>query len=96
MPASKICAIAVKIDQGTRDRINRLAESRDRTSDSILKEAINQYLEREEKKEAFRQGALGVWSEYKASGLHVTADEAILWIETWGDEAELPAPECHK
>ncbi|PWF44341.1 CopG family ribbon-helix-helix protein [Massilia glaciei] len=96
MPASTTRAIAVKIDQATRDRIKRLAESRDRTPHWMLKEAIGQYLEREEKREAFRQDAINAWSEYKATGMHVTADEVTTWLETWGDEAELPAPQCHK
>jgi len=46
--------------------------------------AISQCVEREEKREAFRQDAIKAWSEYQANGLHVTADEA----ETWLDQLE--------
>jgi predicted transcriptional regulator len=96
MAESTTQAVAVKIDQGTRERIKRLAESRKRTAHWVMKEAISQYLEREEKREAFRQDAIHAWNEYQATGLHVSGDEVTTWLKTWGDENELAAPECHK
>ena len=59
-------------------------------------EAISQYVEREEKREAFRQDAIDAWNEYQASGLHVTGDEVMAWLDTWGEESEQAAPLCHK
>ena len=88
--------IAIKIDQDTRDRIKRLAEARHRTSHWVMREAISQYVEREEKREAFRQGAINAWNEYQETGLHVTGDEVIAWFDTWGEENEKAAPVCHK
>ena len=35
------------------------------------------------------------WQEYAETGLHVTGDEAIAWLETWGTEGEKDAPQCH-
>lgn len=96
MPGTTTRAIAVKIDQETRDRIKRLAESRQRTTHWMMKEAISQYLEREEKREAFRQDAIDGWREVETTGMHVGADEVKAWLETWGDDDEQPAPECHK
>ena len=52
--------------------------------------------EREEKREAFRQGAINAWNEYQETGLHVTGDEVIAWLDTWGEENEKAAPVCHK
>ncbi len=37
-----------------------------------LREAISQYVEREEKRESFRQDAIKAWDEYQASGRHAT------------------------
>jgi predicted transcriptional regulator len=34
----------------------------------------------EEKREAFRQATLKAWEEYRATGLHMTADEADAWL----------------
>ena len=88
--------IAIKIDQNTRDRVKRLAEARHRTSHWLMREAISQYVEREEKREVFRRDAINAWNEYQESGLHVTGDEVIAWLDTWGDENEKPVPICHK
>lgn len=88
--------IAIKIDQETRDRLKRLAEARHRTSHWMMREAINQYVEREEKREAFRQDAINAWNEYQETGLHVTGAEVVAWLDTWGDENEKAAPICHK
>jgi predicted transcriptional regulator len=88
--------IAIKIDNDTRERIKRLAEARHRTSHWMMREAIRQYVEREEKREAFRKDALDAWQEYRETGLHVTGDEVMVWLETWGEENETAAPVCHK
>ena len=71
--------VAIKIDQDTRDRVKRLAEARHRTSHWLMREAISQYVEREEKREIFRQDGIKAWNEYQANGLHVTSDEADAW-----------------
>lgn len=87
--------IAIKIDDTTRDRLKRLAEARHRSSHWLMKEAITQYVEREEKREAFRQDALNAWQEHIETGLHVSGDEVAAWLSTWGTENEQVAPVCH-
>jgi predicted transcriptional regulator len=61
-----------------------------------MREAIAQYGEREEAREALRQDSLKAWEEYHETGLHATAEEVDQWLAGWGTENELPAPECHK
>ncbi|MDP2779058.1 CopG family ribbon-helix-helix protein [Devosia sp.] len=92
MTAAATRPIAIKIDQDTRDRAKRLAEARHRTSHWVMREAISQYVERE----ALRRDAINAWSEYRETGLHVTGDEVIAWLDTWGEENEKAAPICHK
>ena len=89
-------AIAVKLDQETRDRVKRLAEARQRTQHAMVQEAIHQYLDREEKREAFRRDTLNAWNEYQTTGMHADADDVTAWLDTWGDDDDLPAPICHK
>lgn len=89
-------AIAVKIDTETKNRMKRLATAKRRSTHWLMKEAIGQYIEREEKRELFRQDALKAWDEYQATGLHVTMEEADAWLASWGTENELPVPVCHK
>lgn len=96
MTAAAVRPVAVKLDQDVRDRIKRLAEARQRTTHWLMREAIQQYVEREEKREAYRQDGIRAWNEYRTTGLHVTGDEVIAWVETWGTDNELPPPACHE
>lgn len=89
-------ATSIKLDDDIKGRVQHLAETRKRTSHWIMREAISQYVEREEKREAFRQDALTAWEEFQTTGLHATAEEVDKWLESWGTDNELPAPECHK
>jgi predicted transcriptional regulator len=53
-----------------------------------MREAIQQYVEREEARLSFLQEALASWEEYQATGEHLTGDEVQQWLRTWGTEAE--------
>ena len=96
MKATSIRPVAIKNDEDTPNRVKRLAEARQRSSHWLMLEAIRQYVEREEKREAFRQDGINAWNEYQATGLHVTGDEVIEWLDSWGEEDEQAAPVCHK
>ncbi|WP_282067317.1 CopG family ribbon-helix-helix protein [Vibrio rotiferianus] len=87
---------SIKLDDALKDRVQHLAESQQRTAHWIMKEAISQYVEREEKKEAFRQDALDAWDEYQMTGSHLTTNEVEDWLSSWGSEDEVEAPKCHK
>lgn len=89
-------ATSVKLDNDMKGRVQHLAEARKRTSHWIIREAISQYVEREEKREALRQDNLKAWEEFQETGLHATVEEVDKWLASWGTENELPAPECHK
>ncbi|WP_425527801.1 CopG family ribbon-helix-helix protein [Xylella fastidiosa] len=88
-------ATSIKLDDELKGRVQHLADVRRRTAHWIMREAIAQYVEREEKREAFRQDTLKAWEEFQATGLHVTAEEVEKWLSSWGTENELQAPVCH-
>lgn len=88
--------VSVKLHPDTRSRLRHLAEAKRRSAHWIMREAIEEYLEKEERKEAFRQATLEAWEEYQSTGLHATAEEVDAWMASWGMEQELPAPQCHK
>ncbi len=87
---------SVKLDDDMKGRVQHLAEARQRTPHWIMREAILQYIEREEKREALRLDTLKAWEEFRETGLHATAEEVDQWLASWGAEDELPAPKCHK
>jgi predicted transcriptional regulator len=85
---------SVKLDTEIKTRLQRLAEARRRSAHWLMREAIEQYVEREERHEALRQEALAAWEAYQATGRHVTAEEADSWLARLeaGEDAEPPAP----
>jgi len=88
-------ATSIKLDDTLKGRVRHLANVRRRSSHWIMREAIAQYVEREEKREAIKQDAIRAWEEYQRTGLHLTLEEADLWLAKLeaGEDAELP--KCH-
>lgn len=88
-------ATSVKLDENLKGRIQHLAEVRHRSSHWIMREAIREYVEREEKRESFKQDALRAWESYQENGQHLTLEEADVWLDKLeaGDDVELP--KCH-
>ncbi|CAM3742716.1 MULTISPECIES: CopG family ribbon-helix-helix protein [Morganellaceae] len=88
-------ATSVKLDDNLKSRIQYLAKVRHRSAHWIMREAIRDYVEREEKRESFKQDALRAWEAYQENGLHLTLEEADDWLAKLeaGEDAELP--ECH-
>jgi predicted transcriptional regulator len=86
---------SLKLDSELKERVQRLASARRRSPHWIMREAVEQFVDREEKRERFRQDALAAWTHYQATGLHATAEEADSWLAKLeaGEDAE--APECH-
>lgn len=62
----------------------------------MMREAITQYVEREEARESFKAEALASWTAFQETGRHLTADELRDWLNTWGSEAETELPDCHE
>lgn len=95
MASDPVRPVAIKVDEDIKDRLQVLAAALDRTPHWLMREAIRQYVEREEKKQAHRRAAMESWAEYRETGLHVTGDEVQAWLDGWGTDDETPAPECH-
>jgi predicted transcriptional regulator len=89
-------ATSVKIDEELKGRIQHLAETRQRSAHWIMREAIREYVEREEARESFRQEALTSWKAYQENGRHLSGQETRDWLATWGTDQEGEQPECHE
>lgn len=86
---------SLKLDIKMKARVQRLAVVRRRTPHWIMREAVEQYVEREEKREQLRQDALAAWNHYQSTGLHLTAEEADAWLAKLEAGENAPVPECH-
>jgi len=89
-------ATSLKIDDGLKSRVQQLADRRRRSAHWIMLEAIEQYVQREEARESFRQEALASWEAYRETGRHLTGEEVRAWLNTWGTDDEKTVPECHE
>ena len=89
-------ATSVKLDDDMKSRIQHLADVRNRSAHWIMREAIRDYVEREEAKEDFKQEALASWTAYKETGRHLTGQEVRNWLNTWGTDEEGEIPSCHE
>ena len=89
-------ATSIKIDEEMKNRIERLAGLRQRSPHWIMREAIAQYVAREEARESFKQEALASWRAYQETGRHLTGQEVRAWLNTWGSEGVQATPECHE
>lgn len=95
MAATVLSSTTLKVDQEIKERVKRLAEARHRTPHRVMLDAISEYVEREEKREAFRQQGMRAWEEYQLTGLHLAQNETDAWLARLeqGEDAELPV--CH-
>jgi predicted transcriptional regulator len=88
--------LSVKLDNELNERISRLADDRNRSPQSIVNEALQQYVDKEEAISTREREALDALRDYRETGLHLTGEEVDAWLATWGTEHEVDAPECHK
>ena len=84
---------SLKLDAELRDRLRRLAEARRRTPHWLMREAITEYVNREEAREQLRADALAAWADYEATGQHASGEDVDAWLGRLeaGEEAEPPA-----
>ena len=93
MPSASTTSL--KLDPTMKERIQRLAEARRRTSHWIMREAIEEYISREEKREQFRFDTLAAWEHYETTVLHVTDEEMDQWAAKLKPSSKVPSLKCH-
>ncbi|MGA3107573.1 MAG: ribbon-helix-helix protein, CopG family [Terriglobales bacterium] len=86
---------SLKLDTKTKQRVQRLASVRRRSAHWVMCEAIEQYVEREEKREQLRQDVLAAWNHYQTTGLHATTEEADVWMAKLEAGKDVAPPKCH-
>ena len=96
MTAEAVRPVAIKIDEDIKARVKRLAEARHRTAHWLMREAITQYVDREENRESFRQDTLKAWEGYRTTGHHASAEEADAWLAKLELGHDIEPPECHE
>jgi predicted transcriptional regulator len=84
--------ISIKLDERDKERLRKLGEARKRTPHWLAKEAISQYLDREERLEQFRQETAARWEEFCRTGKSIPHSAVVEWLDSWGSDSEGEAP----
>ena len=87
--------VSVRLDEPLKARVRSLADQRRRPVHWLMREAIEQYVTREEQREAFRQEALDAWEHFQSTGLHVTGAEADAWLAELEAGNDVEPPRAH-
>ena len=87
--------LSLKLTPTSRARLRTLAEIQRRPAHALAREAVEAYIEAQEEQIRRNQEADAAWKHYQDTGLHITGEEAIAWIRSWGTPNELPKPQCH-
>ena len=88
-------ATSIKLSSELKERIQALAEARQRTPHSLMLQALEAYVGREEKREALRMEAKAAHDEYMRTGLHLTNAEVKLWLAELAKGNDVEPPACH-
>lgn len=84
--------MGIKLALAERERLKQLAERKNRSAHFLAKEAISQYLDREEAADRFKQESIARWEEYRANGKALPNEDVLKWLDSWGTEHEQDTP----
>ena len=88
--------VTITLDDADLYRIASLASAKKRTPHYLMKEAILEYLQKEEARQNFIAAAESSFVHYKETGLHITLDEFDSWVDQVQQDTNTPIPSCHK
>ena len=95
-PLSAPSPVSLKLSDDERDRLAALAAARTRSSHYLMREAVREYLTREELRQDFADEAEEAWADYEQTGLHVTHGEIDAWAKSLGTRRPRRFPKWHK
>ena len=88
--------VTIKLDAADRDRLAALAGIKKRTPHYLMKEAILDYVRREEARQNFIKAAEASFEHYKETGSHITLDEFSQWVDEVQQNPDAPFPAYHR
>ena len=88
--------VSLKLSDDERQRLTALATARKRSSHYLMREAVQEYLTREELRQDFADEAEKAWLDHEQTGLHVTHVEIDAWAKSLGTRRPKRFPKWHK
>lgn len=88
--------MSIRLDATARDKLKAIALRQKRTAHAIATEAIHQLIAQKESEYAWHESCQAALQHFDETGLHATHDEVTAWMDSWGQDEELPTPVCHR
>jgi predicted transcriptional regulator len=90
--STKTSPLSIKLDEQEKQRLKSLGLARKRSPHWLARQAIAEYLEREEAVERFKQESIAAWNDYQQGGQAVTHEKVMEWLGTWDSGRDGEAP----
>lgn len=87
---------SIKLREGYRERLQALAEAKQRSANWLVNEAVGRYLDSEESNAEFRAEAERTLNRMRETGIHVTHEEAMEWLLRRSRGENVPPPKAHR
>ncbi|MCF6256550.1 MAG: ribbon-helix-helix protein, CopG family [Gammaproteobacteria bacterium] len=84
--------LGVRLDPELEHRLAVLAKKTKRSKSYLAKEALRDYIDRQESQERRRQETLERWEAYEQGGETIGHDAMVDWLESWGEDEEKACP----
>jgi predicted transcriptional regulator len=90
MKNTKSTTFSIRLRPATKKRLAKLAEATGRSSNFLVSDAVEAYIEDQERQRA----EIGEALRDADSGHHVPHEAMKAWLLSWGTDHELPPPRC--
>ncbi|MEW6735853.1 MAG: ribbon-helix-helix protein, CopG family [Acidobacteriota bacterium] len=82
----------IKLDDDTRARLKALGKLRNRSPHWLMRAAIQDYLEREERYELEKREDMERWERYQLTGKATSHETAAEWLTSLAEGEDKPCP----
>lgn len=87
---------SVDADATLVDRLQHLAAEQGRAIGAVVNEAFDSYLDGQAQDDAeWDREAMESWEEYQRTGLHLTNEEVMAWLDRLAKGEDVEPPPCH-
>jgi len=82
----------IKLDNATRERLKELGKQKQRSPHWLMRTAIEEFLQREERYEREKREDMERWQRYQLSGRAVPHNQAAEWFTDLAEGTSTPCP----
>lgn len=76
--------------------LQELAQDLGGSVHSIVLDAVDNHIERLKAKQAYDRRAMQAYKDYQETGLHITLNEFMDWVDSLETDTPKEIPQCHK